>query len=137
MDAADDAGGGADVDAAASVAASTGVELRAFRGGREEGIPGDEISEDSAVGSSNAAATEKRGLYNLIVPAPTTPEMIRKERRQDNGNSIVCISLYRTLGGERATTSTIDARSSHFVFQPSIEAIKLIGAVASNADGHR
>ena len=27
---------------------------------------------------------EKRGLYNLIVSAPTTPEMIWKEKRQDN-----------------------------------------------------
>ena len=104
VDAVDDVGGGAGAGAAAvasatpasvSALASTSGEPRGLR--RVEGIPGDEISEDSAVDGRNTAATDKRGLYNLIVPAPTTPEMIRKERRQDNGNSLVRISLYRTL----------------------------------------
>ncbi len=104
VDAVDDAGGSAGAGAAASAAAASaaasapmGVEPRGLRGAREEGIPGVEISEDSAVVGRMTAATDKRGLYNLIVPAPTTPEMIRKERRQDNGNSLVRISLYRTL----------------------------------------
>ena len=52
--------------------------------GLRPAITGDEIAEGSATDGSITAAAEKRGLYNLRVPAPTTPEMIRKEKRQDN-----------------------------------------------------
>ena len=73
--------------AAAAVIASASAEvddlpqgLRVMRGG----IPGGEIAEGSAADGSITATAEKRGIYNLRVPAPTTPEMIRKEKRQDN-----------------------------------------------------
>jgi len=38
------------------------------------------MKEDRAADGEYIAAAEKRGLNNLIVPAPTTPEMIRKGR---------------------------------------------------------
>ena len=47
-------------------------------------IPRRELTEDRAAGGMDNAAAEKRGLNNLRVLAPATPEMIRKEKRQDN-----------------------------------------------------
>jgi hypothetical protein len=46
--------------------------------------PGEKITEDRAAGGMINSAAEKRGLNNLRVLAPTTPEMIWKEKRQDN-----------------------------------------------------
>ncbi len=72
---------------------------RSGRGDYHPSRPGDEITEARAAdGIILYTAAEKRGLYNLIVPAPTTPEMIRKEKRQDN-DELYCISLYRTYTG--------------------------------------
>jgi hypothetical protein len=46
--------------------------------------PGVKIIEDSTADGIFNTAAEKRWLNNLRVPAPTTSEMIRKEKRQDN-----------------------------------------------------
>ena len=85
-------GGGGGSAGVASVVDDTPRGLRP----RAVGIPGVKRTEDSAAVGGYAAAAEKRGLYNLIVPAPTTPEMIRKEKRQDNGNpKYVLVSTVR------------------------------------------
>ncbi len=42
------------------------------------------MEEDRAAGGIIYSAAEKKRARNLRVPAPTTPEMIRKEKRQDN-----------------------------------------------------
>ena len=67
----DGAGGGA---GASSAAVADGVVVpRDLRGARG-GIPGKERRENSAADGGDTAAAEKRGLYNLRVPTPTTPE---------------------------------------------------------------
>ena len=58
-------------------------------GGDHPSRPGDEVTEDRAAGGRISTAAEKRGLYNLIVPTPTAPEMIRKEKRQDNDELVL------------------------------------------------
>jgi hypothetical protein len=80
------AAAGASAAAAVMALASAKVDdlpggLRVMRGGIP---PGGEIAEGSAADGSITAAAEIRGLFNLRVPAPTTPEMTWKEKRQDN-----------------------------------------------------
>ena len=85
------AAAGASAAAAVMALASAKVDdlpggLRVMRGGIP---PGGEIAEGSATDGSITATAEKRGIYNLRVPAPTTPEMIRKEKRQDNDELVL------------------------------------------------
>ena len=58
---------------------------------------GDEKKRRPRQTTASVPSVKMPGAPTLIVPAPTTPERIWKERRQDIGNIRVRISLYPTL----------------------------------------